>query len=459
MGNAASGINSPTARSEFSNAANLQISRAKQRVSDMMFKKEADYRVGKATETLTGLRDAAIISGQIGDADKSGSGLLNALADLGYIDQTERANMSQKFRDDIATGRLEFLPPHERIKELKNIKSYMHPDTYAKYYRQAEKDAIDYNAQSLVDDFMDEYDKSKNVSLGQFRDASMVAIEGKYGNRPDKADERAEAERRLNYEVDSRTRAHLEDQSFVFDKYSTPMITGKNDNGESYDFSMIPREDLKRMTFAQQSNLYNLQSARVAPVKVPWNGAAEFEMNRLIRTGRPQEAWEYFSENSAKMSEAQQKKWQETTLDGILPEYKSVFNINQTIKNKAPEIDDAALGMLNENITGWMFDQQQLTGKMPDDKARDEYIDSAIQEYDTSPGWFGTGMFAGNKPLYQMTEEEKVNAINILRDENDKNAEIYNDVVDDFHKLGIPLNNENILIKMRQLMELRNGSN
>jgi len=449
VGRHAESISDPEYRSRFLNQSNITKLKARERVRDTMFRKESAFRVGKAAETLTSLRDSAVASGQIGDSYLAAGNLLQSLSDNGYIDEVKRSAMLQTYKDDVAVGRLDFIAPEERMGELKKIKKFMHPDTYAKYLRQAEDDLITYESQSQVDDFMDAYDDS-DATLGELRDAGMTAIENKYGDKPKKAKLRAAAEKRLDYEINKRSKAELEHSVSIFDKYDLQITTGETATGEPFDYSMIPREELNDMTPKMRQSLRAIQSNRVAPVKVPWNQPMEDDLTVLLNQKNYQEIVRITAESAGVIEKAQLKKWRKVGIDGLYPDApKSAFTVQQTVFNKLPGLTREQRAPDNDVINQWIFDYQEREHREPTDIEIDNRVDTLIKEYDTS-WWWG-----GAKPVFKMDEEEMQDAVVLMKEDE---PEVYDDTIEFFKRTGRQPDMPEFMEKMQLLKEIRSGA-
>lgn len=407
-------ITNPNARNRFITSFKPKIALARERVKGKAWGKEQEFERGELITRLDTTRNAAIESGNIKEANENAQALIQSHIDLGHIDADAGVKIRDSFRDGLSKGYIKAQAPEERSELLKQpwAKKYLAPDDFASLRRDAEEELRIGKAQAQVDEYM-------GADLN--RADAMDKIEKKYKKNPEL---RKEVESRFDYDFAKKERAIVEGRSELFDKYFLPVRSGES------LVSQIPREDLERMSPAQQNSLFSAQKSSVATSKVGFNINHEDQLNGLMATSRFQDLRKYFIENAGEMSDTQNNKWSKATIDGIVPENKSPFTITQTINNKVPGYDKVRKGALNEAVTEWIFDYQKLNKNYPDDITINKEIDRKIMEFGTTGWWMGRDV----KPMFEMSEDDKAFVLKAAQEDDKKT---FDDVGDDFRKQGI----------------------
>jgi len=424
----AAGIANPNARNKFLESFKPKIALARERVKNKAWGKEQDFERGELITRLDTTRNAAITSGNIGEANENALALIQSHVDLGHIDADDAVKIRHSFRDDLSKGYIKSQAPEKRGELLKQpwAKKYLAPDDFASLKRDAEQELIAGKSQAQVDDYM-----AKEMS----REDAMADIEKKYAKKPEL---RKAVEQRLDYDINKRDRGVEEARDELYEKYFLSVRSGKDSAGKRFTIDNVPREDLEGMSTEQQDNLFRAQANSVSKSKVPYNNSAEDNLNGLIRAREFQEARKFYRENSSSMSDAQNKKWSNVTIDGIDPENKSPFTVTQTINNKVPKYDKTRKGALNEKVTEWIYDYQEKEKKYPTDLEIDKEIDRKILEFGTTHWIWGSDP----KPMFEMSEEEKTF---VLDEAKDKDKKSFDDVKDHFKSLGVQPNHSQFM--------------
>ncbi len=434
LGTHAATITDSGVREKFIQNNRVKIAAAREKVKDLAWGKEKDFERGELITRLETLRNGAILSGEIGDANKAALNLIQSHADLVHIDADDAVKIRNSFRDDLSKGFIQAQSPEKRAQLLKQpwAKKYIAPDEFAELKREAEESLRIGKAQAAVDGYLEK---------GLDRADVMADIDKKFSKDPEL---RKVVESRFDYAFDKQEKAIVEEQSELFDKYFLPVRSGESTVDD------IPREDLERMSPAQQSNLFSAQASSVSKTKIPFNVQAEDQLNILYQTKKFQALREYYTENAAAMSDSQNKAWSKVTVDGVVPpDIKSLFAATASIDAKTPGYTKERRGALKEAMNSWYQDYQESTGQIPTDDLIDKQTDRMIMEFGTT-GWF---MGRDIKPIFEMDTEEK-NFVMAQAKEEDPVS--FDDVGKYFRTIGVQPDHAQFMEAYTLLRENRN---
>ena len=433
LGEVALTINDPDTRNKFIQSFRPKIEAGRQRVLDVAWGKEKDFNRGELSTRLETLHNSAILSGDINDANTQAQGLIQSHVDLGHVESDEAVGFKTTFRDGLSKGFLESMSPEKRVGALKQpwAKKHLAPDEYVVLRRNADKELREGQAQDQVDTYMSD--------LKVERADVMAKIDKKYSKD---AKLRKEVETRFDYAFNKQQKAVSEHQSNLFDNYYLKVRTNE------LTVDDIPKDDLEALSPAQQSNLFTAQSNSVKGTKLRFNVGAEDKLNYLLATKDFQGLRKYYVENSATMSETQNKSWSKVSIDGLIaPEIESLFTIQSSLDSKTPSLTKEQRAPLKEKINEWYQNYQEVKGETPDEAMVNKRIDGMLMEYDTSWWWGGT------KPQYELTDVEKDNTLAEAQEEDPRS---FKDVEDWFKQEGIQPDHIQFMEAYRMTRDNRN---
>lgn len=399
LGENAAKIDDPELRNKFIQSFRPKIESSRQAVKGLAWNKERDFEQGELSTRLETLRNSAILSGGISDANEAAQALIQSHTDLGHLNADDAVKFKNSFRDDLSKGYIKAQEPEKRVEMLKEpwAKKYLAPDDFAELRRDAEEQLRIGKAQVQVDEYL---------SAGLERDDVMAKVEKKYSKKPEL---RKEIERRFDYAFAKQEKAIEEDQDQLFEKYFLPVRSGESTVND------IPRADLERMSPAQQNSLFSAQSSSVSKSKVGFNVTAEDQLNGLLRTKQFQELRKFYRENAGSMSDSQNKAWSKVSIEGVIPpDVKSLFSATASIDAKTPGYAKERKAALKEAMNTWYQDYQESTGQIPTDDLINKQTDRMIMEFGTTGWWMGRDI----KPMFEMSDDEKTFVLKTAQEED-----------------------------------------
>jgi hypothetical protein len=420
LGEHAATISDPGARQAFITQMRPQLANARAQVKSNAWAKEVDHEKAQLGTRLETLRNSAIVSGDITDANNTAKELIQSHVQLNHIGEQDAVKLQHGFRDSLSKGYIEAQPPEKQSEILKQpwAKKYLAPDEYAVMKRKADQELLVGKSQQAVDGYM---------ASDMGRDQVMKDIGKKYAKQPEL---RKEVEQRYDYALNAHEKAVTEHQSSLFDQYFLPVRSGK------MIVDQIPEKDIEALSPAQQNNLFAAQQSSVSRSSPSFNVKAEDDLNNLYKEKRFPELRKYFTEHAGSMSDSQNKTWSKITVDGAVPpDVKSLFSANASIDAKVPGYSKENKGKLKAAMNTWYQNYQEMNGKVPTDDVVNKQIDRMITEYDTNGMWP-----FGGKPYYQMTDQEKKKMIAEAKIESDKaggKQNTFDDTTEYFKRIGI----------------------
>lgn len=435
LGEVSMGISNPAARAEFIRRNQLRISQGKERMKKVAFGKERDFERNYVNESLTKLREVAVAGEpeDVNNARETVKGLIDSAIEMGYYSNEEAGKIKQQWRTDSAVGRLNTMDADTRIEALnmpwaKDLPS----DVRQKLHDQAEEATFAQKAVDTVDEYL-----LADMDRGQ---AMLEA-----GKLPDER-LRKEVERRFDYMYGKQKEFETEERSEIFDKYYLDVRQGE------ITVDDIPNDELRRLSPAQQNNLFSAQSSSVGRTRTVSDRATVDMLHGLQQTGKFRELREFFIANSNKLNETAFNTWSKVSRKGEMPvEVKSMLTTQQRMNAKlqnAEITDNKAKSKLSGAMDDWYMNYQaENDGKLPTDDQTDKQMDRLLMQYDTSWWWGGT------KPIFEMSEDERRDMIGDLEDEE---PDLFNAIKDAYTSRGVDPTPEQFLetyqnaIKQRQ---------
>ena len=393
LSEAAASISNPALREEFIARQRVRVEEGRQRMEEVSRKKEYDFERADLSRRLEETVNTGIEGGDFMTAYGSASNLIDTNIALS---EEQKQELRQKTKVRMATGRLEMLPPEERLGEISKLEEYLPKDTVAKYRRQAEEALVDDRAQAAVDAVMSstgDIEERRKLINSQFKTDTKV---------------RDEANRRLDYQNTKEKEAEVELRKNLHEEYFMQVREG------SISVTDIPSAEREAMGPAMLNSLYAAQSARVSGKALTSDRQVLFDLHRMNSSNDPNvktQMTEYFIDNADKLSNTDFNNWAKAvSKEGAPPEVKSMLTAQQTISSKIAQqnAEGSSYGkederVLLEGLNQWHLEYQQThDGKVPTDSERDKKIDQLLLEFPTT-GWF---MGSDAMPLFQMNDSQ-----------------------------------------------------
>ena len=451
----ADSIGIPSMREEFLVRNSPRVNEAKERVAGLAWSKKKDSELGDTANKAEALMNAGIQSGDLAESAYNFDSVIDSNVDLGYMTADDAEIAKQKFRNDLAVRHIKSLPPEQRAYALKHnndVKDNLPPDTYNELLRQAEEDGNLGEAQK--------YAYEQVHVKGAFRENATKDAFKKYGNNPKLL---KSVQEQIDYEFSKRDRATAEVQTELGNKW-WDMITQSNDPMAEWE-ALRQTEDYQHMNADLQQSLWNAAKNAVKQVKIPFNGAVNDEMQRLLtlaENGMKAEIMlpdmnqqsptfgqlkptkvdagialrNFYLNNRHSMSDSQRDKWGKVSLDGTMPpEIKSGLTDIQVMKAamagagiKDAALQDKWLGEMGE----WRTEFQRLNnGKEPDDLDRQKWIDKKFMDKVTyDPGWLSL-----QRPAKELSVQQRTS---VMEDMKKRDPEAWQRALQYFASQGKP---------------------
>jgi len=390
LGEISSTITDPARREAFVNAFRPNIASARESVKNKAWEKEKDFEIGGLSTRLETLRNTAITSGNIAEANESALELIDSHTQLGHVNADDAVKIRNSFRDDLSKGYIESQDPEKRGELLKQpwAKKYLAPDVFAKLKRDADSELLAGKAQGIVQD-MD----NRGINWSDSREEISKI-------KDPKLKKAARAER--DYVFARRDKAVVEGRTQLKDKWYDDLALGDKTVKDIQDSG-----EWDSMGADLQREMINAQKNSVKATAVPFNFVHHDNLYQLkVATERGDKQAglrlrEYVLKNYSTMSAAQQKTWSSISIDGVIPaEVDSGLTDIQAISSKLPKTADAEKRRVMLGSMGdWRKNYISQFGKSPTPVDRDNEIDRLFLEYDV--GFWGT-----DTKFYEMEPEQ-----------------------------------------------------
>lgn len=376
--NVADLIQHPTARQAFLQQAQVTVERGRQRIKQVAFQKERDYQRGYIAERLTGLREAGL-TGDPTVSFETARTLLDGAVGLGYYSEEEKAQVLQRWRDDMLVGRVEMMPPEERVTALSQPWAEKIPsDVRAKLLREAEGDQRKATAITTVDSYFDQ-DLDFNGALAQIRQIEDPKL-------------REEVERRYTNEFNRVQVAKAQEQDELHHTYYSRVREGE------ITIDDIPEEDFERMSQPVQQSLYAAENQYSAGRSGGAPQHSDLSVLDTLYQYKAAEDWvglrEYFRANAHKLDPTDAKYWSETSVNGVMsPETEYALTAFQNLDSQlavalGPDAESGELSyrnkLMRQQYKSWFENYKAMNeGKAPTEAEQQQWIDSQFVEMAT----------------------------------------------------------------------------
>lgn len=432
LGEIAATISDGAARNEFIQRNRPRVAAGLEKVQAKALGLKVEDERGQLITITDGLLKSGTESGDIAGTNELFNKNLDSAVESRYVDADAAAKMRIDFKHRLATGRIERLPPEQRVDALKQpwAKKYLPANTYATLLRKAEEETRTGKSQATVDNYMaKDYDRTEAMNrIAKIKDPEL----------------RAETETRFDYVLGKQQKAELEAQSELTDKWFDKIALGENTIDD-----IKAADDWDAMGATVQSNMINAQKVSVSATKVPPSIEHEDKLNQLLidaQRGRPKAGIElrgYVLKYQSEMSWEQFKRWSKVSIEGsVPPEIKSGITDQQAIAARYPKSDDAErrrviMGEMGE-WRKWFIETHK---KEPASKDRDQFLDEQALNYDA-------GFWYIEKPVRVMEAEERIEVIQSMKEDI---PESFNKALNYFRKQGYVPQQSELMAKIKQI--------
>lgn len=408
LGEIAATIQDGNARNAFVQAYRPKIAVGAEKVKAKAWGKEREFEQGEMTRRIDAVRDEAIVSGDIIGANTRIATLIDSARDLGHIDADVAAGTKIKFRDQLAEGRIKYLPPEQRVEALKKpwAKKHLDPDVHARLLREAEADAVLGKAQATVD------------GLGGMTYAERRDVIAQIDNPLER--QAAEA---YNDKVEARDNAERNEQRGNIFKGSLDAVRG----GADPKNTMTPVE-WKALTVDQQLSLHKISDAANKPSPTPYNLHYEIQLQAL--NGNPVAQAELFYRISGELGTGgagggQAGRWAGIVGKELTPR---TTNLNGALKYATTQADalgfaDDEKALIHQKIIEW----DNTLERSPTKKEMEDFVKGLFIKEDIPGEVWGTNrQYSG-----LVTDDQRVDLI------REKDSDGFNKLMDRYDSEGI----------------------
>lgn len=382
---AAESISDPALRSEFLLDSEMKAAAGFERIQQVAKRTEVDAQRGFMDSQIADIREAGL-QGDVREAMDYTAEIIEAGVQSGYYSVEEGGDMLRAAQTDLAVAKLEMMAPEEQLEALstpwaENIPS----DIRASLQRTAQKKTDESTAILFVDDL-------KAQKVGQTEALAAIA-------QIEDLDVRVLAERRYNTERQMMRNAEADEAKEIHQQYAAPIAAGDSTLADISDDEMLMIE--KTVTAAQLQNLYALderQRTRKDVVTPP-------ELRRALNLafdgghGDPAEVSRLYNENSALLSDADDKIWSAVTPSDFSemvkkPAFTAAQDINAVsnsiygtgLSDSMRERQELREAEVQQEVTYWLDDYlENNDGKAPSGEQRLDFIKSRFLEIPTGP--------------------------------------------------------------------------
>lgn len=407
LSEAANQISNPALREEFIARQRIRVEEGRQRMEEFSRKKEYDFERADLDRRLEDTINVGLDGDDFMTAYKSASNLIDTNIALS---EQEREKLRQSTRTRLATGRLEMLPPEKRMAEIERLSDHLPKDVIAKYKRQTEAALVDERAQAAVDTVM-----SSDATVEERRGAIDKQFKGDTKARD-------EANRRLDYRLAKEEEADVEQRKELHNKYFLDVREGRRQMSD-----LSPKEK-EAMGPEMVRSLYAAQDAFAAGKTVVSDPQVLFDLHQMKASKDPnvkRKMVDYFTKNSDKLGTKDLNSWMDDVAEAATPpEVEGYLTTQQHVIARITQAADDGYdyGKADQQrlllaVDNWYTDYQNSNGgKIPTVDERNAKVDQLMLRFPTSGGMLGFGR--GEKPLFQMSDEELGGAMQEAHKEN-----------------------------------------
>jgi hypothetical protein len=406
LGKASSRITNAEDRQRFTDRQRLYIERTNTQLGKIAFAKERDDWRGRIDTQLSEARDGAML-GDMGQFSALAKRRLDSAVEKGYYGREEADAMYRTWQSEAATGRLETMPPEQRIEALKQPwADNLPPDTRIKYQRRAEEELLVGKAQSTVDQLMAE----PEMTL----DDGMAVIEK---GVKDPA-ERAATESRFKTEWATQEAAKQDQVIKTANEFDLMVDAGQSIE----DIAKSNREAWEALGPTGRQNLRGRFAEKTRP-RASSDPYALEQVIKLSASGDYRGVQLFLANNGSLLSNSDREQYSTAAESGLAPEG---VTDSQAVDALLPgsryrETRPKLLPM----ISNWRNQYIQSQGIKPTPDQRDAELRRMIMDYDRDPeAW----IFDGTDEIYNLDKSEQDAALatvhlNQLREGDPENYE------------------------------------
>ena len=410
---AAESISDPALRSEFLMDSEMKAAAGFERIQQVAKRTEVDAQRGFMDSQIADIREAGL-QGDVREAMDYTAEIIEAGVQSGYYSVEEGGDMLRAAQTDLAVAKLEMMAPEEQLEALstpwaQNIPS----DIRASLQRVAQKKTDESTAILFVDDL-------KAQKVGQTEALAAIA-------QIEDLDVRVLAERRYNTERQLMQNAKDDEAKEIYQQYFAPIAAGDSTLADLSDEEMLMIE--KNVTPAMLSNLYAVDARQRERKDVETPPELRRALNLAFDGGHgdPAEVARLYNENSALLSNSDDKIWSAVTpSDFEAVKNNPVFAGKEQIQNAMIEVygyedteeRNVRQSKLERDYERFVLDYREANGKDPDPETQRSYIEKITLRLPTR-GRRGPGNSPADFQQFStMTPEKKRETLQYIRSQD-----------------------------------------
>lgn len=395
-------ISDPEARNAFMMQATEQKEANRARITQLAFGKERDVKRSEMNTQYNALRDIVITGDaqQAADAINSMGELAQAGVDNDYYDHEEGGRLTQTWRQDAAIGRIEAIPPSDRVKALEDplVLANIPADKLAMLRRKADDDVLNEQAMALVDGLGVDFSQMDALKLTR--------------SLADQPELRTKVEQRANAAFVMKEKAEREQMEAYHQDWFAPVVLGERE--------LDPKDPqfLKLDPDLQQS-LMRASDAGKAPATSTnpkiYEELIQLEVKKDFK-GLRDRVTKAIERNE--MSASDIAKYMRIGIEGeVPPEYESSFTIDQRIAaslSTGGRTYDSNTGYaVRERVRSWEAWYTSFYGKPPGDTEIDKAVSKYAMEVELDPNYKSSWIEGSDKKQYaNLTYDEQTEVFN-----------------------------------------------
>jgi len=414
LGEFASRIGNPRARSKFVERSRVGIAASEERMAGVAWGKEVDAELAEMQERTDKLKDSGWKGGDQGmiDSHAAAIGMYQAARDQGYITEQERVELTKRFKTDLAIGRLEMMDPADRVQALGQPWADNLPENVkGRLMREATAAQLEDRAVGIVDGYMDD------IKEGASDDDIISKLRKIDDNKLRKA-----AEARFKDQNNMRKNAETSTRKDLWDKWYTKIAS------QEARVEDISEEELLAMGGDVERSLRAAQRQVLTATDVPFSMEHFTAVQGLLMQtsmgvdGASRELVDYIAKNGHEFSQDQAKLYGKYSMQagfGLLE--KNVLK-DQTyafgLLPASSQVEDRRIIVMKAGQwRQWYIDTFK---KMPSEDERNVAMNGLVKEQLHYKGVFQWG--DETKPIYLMNQEELTQAVTIAREDPEVTA-------------------------------------
>ena len=421
----ASKISDPEARNAFMMQAAEQKEANRARITQLAFGKERDVKRSEMNTQYNALRHIVITGDakQAADAIKSMGELAQAAVDNDYYDHEGGGRLTQTWRQDAAIGRIEVIPPSDRVKALEDplILANIPADKLAMLRRKADDEVLDEQAMTLVDGLGVDFSQMDALKLSR--------------SLADQPELRTKVEQRANAAFVMKEKAEREQMEMYHNDWVVPVAMGEREIDPKDPQFLKLDADLKK-DLMSISTASKTPATRTNPDIYEELIQLQTDKNFAGLQARVRQAIK-----DKEMSASDIAQFMRIGIEGQVPEeYEAPFTIDNRIEailtSGGRQYNNNDKLSVREHVRQWYESQVKTYGKAPSDDEIDKRIGKYAMDVELNPStkdmWFGSSKMKYSNLTYDQKVELFSDTLDAAKDAPDDQFDfIINEITQD----------------------------